>query len=280
MDLKEIIKKEIDTFINESATLMTERWSISDTVENAMQDIYNAIALDLRNVSPREITKTIYAYVNDIIINVFNKSINLYYVCYNCSDEKSCNIVYRDGAKYNNFDEKNNHLTLTIYLVNGEVIEDYSNVNIIHELEHIYQIIQGRKNNPHYNKLMNSAYEYASNVIDNKDKYTLDDYIVAKLIYYSNSHEQDAFMHEYYDDLKRNPALIHLKNSYTHKVFEQYMKDIEYFRSHMNDRALSLALNNYRLYGYTKNNFNIMLEKQSKRFEKKMRNVEKHFINK
>ena len=39
------------------------------------------------------------------------------------------------------------------------------------------------------------------------------------------------------------------------------------------------ALNKYRIFGYTKHNFKIMIDKGITRFQKKMNNIEKHFKN-
>lgn len=275
--MKEFIKEQIRHIVNETARLMTEKWSISDQVENTMEYVYSIIAKDLGKVTPVTITKKIFAYVNDIEIELFGEKIFLHYVCYNCTDDENCMLIYNNGVKYNNFSENDRQLTLTLYLVNGEIIENYSNGNIMHELEHIYQIINGRNNNPNFNKLMNSSYDYASKVISNENEYSQEDSIIAWLIYYSNSHEQDAFINEYYDELKRNFFYIHTMDSGAHKILKRYCKYIEYFKNNLANKHLISALNNYRIFGYTKKNFLIMLDKQYKRFVKKMKNVEKHF---
>ena len=46
-----------------------------------------------------------------------------------------------------------------------------------------------------------------------------------------------------------------------------------------NGSNLLSALNKYRIFGYTKHNFKIMIDKGVKRFQKKMNNIEKHFKN-
>lgn len=282
IDLKEIIRKELITFLNESANTITEKWSISDNIENNMDIVYDTISKDLGKASHINITDDIIAYYNEVELTIFdNKKVTLYYVCYNCRTDESCCMAYNHLEKQNGYEENENYLILTIYLVNGEIIENYSNANIKHELEHILQSIKGKENNPRYKELMNSAYHYASKVIksklDNEDVYTNDDYILARLIYYSNSHEQDAFINEYHNELKRNVLLMRMKNSNTHRILKEYKEDIKYFKNSLNDKNLLYALNRYRIFGYTKKNFQIMLDKQVKRFEKKMNNVEKHF---
>lgn len=273
-NIKEIIKQELISFLNESANIITEKWSISDDIETNMNNVYNTISKDLGKASHLNITNDIIAYYNETELTVFNdKKITLYYVCYNCRDEESCRIAYNCLEKQNGYEEKENYLILTIYLVNGEIIENYSNLNIKHELEHILQTIKGKENNPRYKELMNSAYHYASQVIqgrhENKNQYTNEDYILAKLMYYSNPHEQDVFVNEYYDELKRNILLMRMKNSNTHRILKEYKEDAEYFKNNLNNKNLLYALNRYRIFGYTKKNFQIMLDKQIKRFEKK-----------
>ena len=161
----------------------------------------------------------------------------------------------------------------------GQLIEEPSNKNLSYELEHILQISQGIKNNPRYDQLVNSAYNMASSVIadsENKNKF---DVIIAWLIYYSNKHEQDAFMNEYYQDLRNMKSLMNDKNSETHLRYNDYLKKVAIFKNNINNQTLLQALSQYKIYGYNVKNFQIMIDKGLHRFQKKMNNIEKHFKN-
>ena len=164
-------------------------------------------------------------------------------------------------------------------MVNGDIIEDFSNTNIKHELEHILQISKGKQNNEKYKSLVSDAYFMATNVLYNRDKHSHADYVIAKLIYYSDPHEQDAFMNEYYDSLKRNFHYLITKSSETHLRLKEYNELINYFNENITNSNLLSSLNKYRIFGYTKHNFKIMIDKGVKRFQKKMNNIEKHFKN-
>lgn len=285
-ELEDKIGNCIRTFLNESANYVNEAWSVSDSIEENMEIVYNAIGNDIGNARRTQINSNIQAFDNIVEITVFgSKRMPLHYVCYNCDSELTLKTFYNDLYARNGFNEEEDYLEITIYLVNGDIIEDYSNPNIKHELEHILQSIKGKENNPNYKELMDSAYHFASKILgstydgDDDNKYSENDIVVAKLIYYSNSHEQDAFMNEYHDELKRNVIRLYRKDTTIHSILNEYIECIDYFNSHLNDRNFLNAVNKYRLFGYTIKNFQIMLDKQLHRFKKKMNNVEKHFKN-
>lgn len=278
-DFKGIIHKEVVNFLNESARIITEKWSYSNTIDDYTEYIYDIVEKTIGNAEYHSLSNDIKLYVNEVNVEIYGIKMPFYYLCYNCRNEEACQNAHEHLDSKNGYNEKENYLIITIYLVNGDIIEDFSNTNIKHELEHILQISKGKQNNEKYKSLVSDAYFMATNVLYNKDKHSQEDYVIAKLFYYSDPHEQDAFMNEYYDSLKRNFHFIMTKNSETHLRLKEYNQLIDFFNRNLTNKNLMLALNKYRIFGYTKHNFKIMIDKGVKRFQKKMNNIEKHFKN-
>ena len=284
-DIKNIIQKglfnAIKDKINEREKLITEMWSYSDQMDNTMDYVYDILS---KNIHNGEMYKLDYGIGlrRGIIKNLtlFGiDDITFEYYIYECRDNETCRYIINNAFSENDYSENEKHLVVTFYTVMGQLIEEPSNKNLSHELEHILQISQGIKNNPRYNQLVNSAYNMASSVIadsDNKNKF---DVIIAWLIYYSNKHEQDAFMNEYYQDLRNMKSLINDKNSETHLRYNDYLKKVAIFKNNINNQTLLQALSQYKIYGYNIKNFQIMIDKGLHRFQKKMNNIEKHFKN-
>ena len=284
-DVQNIIKETLFNVlrdkINERENLVTEMWSYSDQMDKTIDYIYDIL---YQNISNSEMHKLDFGVglKHGIIENLtlFEiDGITFEYYIYECCDNTTCRYIINNAFYENNYSENEKYLVVTFYTVMGRLIEEPSNKNLSHELEHILQISQGTRNNPRYSQLIDSAYIMASNIIADSENRNKFDIIIAWLIYYSNRHEQDAFMNEYYQDLRNMKSLIDNKNSETHLRYNDYLKKAEIFKNNINTPELLQSLSQYKIYGYNIKNFQIMIDKGLHRFEKKMNNIEKHFKN-
>lgn len=277
------IRKRINRYLNEeikrNEKIITEKWPYYDKMDDMMHYVYNAISQNLPNGVIYNIYDGIWLKKGNIPnLCVFDiNHITLEYYVYVCSNDELCKLIIDEGYSENNFDEKNKTLTITLYTVLYQLVEEPSNKNLSHELEHILQISNGSKYNKNYSELIDNAYKQASEVISNSANYNPADILLAWLIYYSNPHEQDAFINEYYQDLRSNKQFINDEDSATHIKYKDYISKYEFFLNNIQGEKINNAIKRYGLFGYNLKNFQIMCEKGSKRFFKKMKNVEKHF---
>ena len=81
----ENVKKIISQKINESVELITEKWSISDEVDNFSDKILKDILLDIPNAKQEFIEEGLL-FVSNIIKNysICEQSFELNYYIYNC----------------------------------------------------------------------------------------------------------------------------------------------------------------------------------------------------
>lgn len=280
MNFKNHIKKEFQNILTENCKILTEKWSISDEVEEYYEKILNDITLDIPNSDTEKIDNGIVFHTNVLEnYHILEQTLQINYFIYNCSDIYLCDFVYDNGEKLNGYEENEKRLNITLYMVNGKWVEKYCEKNIFHEVEHILQINYGFKNNPNYTKLMSSSYDMANLILRSDNGYTKIDKAIAWVIYYSNSHEQDAFMQEYARELRRNPSLIMSKSSEIHQILRIYSYYAEYILDNIENIKVKNAIKRYKIYGYNVTNFKMMCTKQLNRFKKKMSNIEKNFKN-
>ena len=126
---------------------------------------------------------------------------------------------------------------------------------------------------------MSPAYDQANEVLRSETGYSKIEKALAWLIYYSNSHEQDAFMQEYARELRKNPSILFSKKSSTHDILNRYAYYTKYFLDNMENKDILNAIKLYKIYGYNISNIKMMCTKQLNRFKRKMNNIEKNFSN-
>lgn len=269
MILKEEVKQKI----------LTERWSISDKIEDGVEIIRDSVLKDYaNNAECHKIDNGIFLYMNNIPLSIFGIKVNLEYYYYYANDSDICDFIYENADKLNGYDEKNKTLYITLYSISGEIQKKYSYRNMVHEVEHLLQASYGMKNNLNYKKLTSDAYDHASKLIYSNNFGTYADKVIAYLIYYSDSHEQDAFVNEYYNEILHNIGVLYDNSAEMNRIYNLYKEYMyEYYKGIDNNIDFTKALNNYKEFGYNQNNFSIMLKKQLNRLEKKMNNVKKHF---
>ena len=283
MDLNEIrkhLKQEIQRMLIENTTLITEKWSICDKVDEYYDTVLEDIRLDIPNSQIEKIDNGLYFITNQITnYTILEQTFSINYYIYNCINQKYCDFIYQEGEKLNGYEEDEKILNITLYMVNNRWVDDYCEKNLSHEIEHIIQINYGFIKNANYKKLMSPAYDQANEVLRSENGYNEIEKALAWLIYYSNSHEQDAFMQEYARELRKNPSFLFSKKSSTHNILNHYTYYAKYFLDNMENKDVLNAIKLYKIYGYNLSNIKMMCTKQLNRFKRKMNNIEKNFSN-
>lgn len=274
-DIVKEVRKKINTSIVENRQFLNEKWSYSSDVEEESDKLIEAIQQNFLNCDSTKITKDIIIYVgeiNDYLI--FGDNITIQYYVYNCHNIEAINYLYNGGGYYQSgYAEDSKTLILTLYAVNNNLQKRLTKKETVHEVEHIMQSFYGKINTEKYTKLVTDIYTVANNILQNPNIHSKVDIIIAKSIYYSNSHEQDAFMQEYYQELKNNRFIQISKKGEIYAILKEYLNCYNFIIDKCSDNDLKV----YKYYGVTKNNLSKYINKQIKRFERKMKNIEKHF---
>ena len=269
------VRKRINKSIVENRTILDEQWSHSDEVEKECDALFEYLQYNFYKCDCERLTRNVVLFIGEVEnYKMFNSTIKINFYVYNTNSMEMVDYLYNGGGYYvNGYEEKINTLTITLYAINNILQQQIAKETLVHELEHIMQISYSLKNNINYKKLTSDIYDVASNVIRNQENYSQADCIIAYLIYYSNSHEQDAFMQSYYQELKSNRFAQVTRNSETHNILYTYQ---DYYKWLLNNQN-NVNLNLYKLYGVTYNNLSKYVGRQIGRFERKMKNIEKSF---
>lgn len=279
--MRKSVRDGVEDFLSGRRAMLHERWSYSDDMDDAMDYVFDEIAGAIQGgkAQVHDIGNGIALYKGSVPVSLFGiDGITLNFYLYDTPSDDACIYVHDNAERENHYDEGGRELTLTIYTVFGEMAEWLCRKNVSHELEHVLQVSKGHAGNANYRSLMDDIYYRACSVIrqyGNSDESI--PVVVARLIYYSNPHEQDAFMNEYYQDLKFMRQLVHDGKSEAHARYDDYCRKYRIVCSKRNSAELSAELKRYGIYGMSEGNFFLMLEKGIKRFKKKMGNIEKHF---
>lgn len=278
-NLKNVIKEEIDkTILEEGIKYLFEKWSHADEIDKAVEKVYDVIGNTSANADIYVVVKEkVELRVGTGNINLFGRDITLSYYMYVAKDNDAANFAITRCYSENNFSENDNELVVTVYTINGELLERSSSVNIYHEVERVFQIVKGKSNNKNYKELMDKSYERASNVRNGFLPSTWQGNNIAWLYYLSNPHEQDAFMNEYYYNLSHMRKNKYKAKSETEQVFQKYEELVVWYNQNKEDETVKKEVSAYRTTGMPKKNFDAMVSKGLKRFKRKMKNVEKHF---
>lgn len=277
-DKTEIVKKArkyINKSIVENRAILDEQWSHSDEVEKECDALFEYLQSNFYKYNCERITRDVVLFIGEIEnYKMFNSDIRINFYVYNANSIEIIDYLYNGGGYYvNGYEERDRTLTITLYAINNILQQEITKETLVHELEHIMQISYSMKNNTNYRKLTSDIYNTASNIIRNQENYSQADCIVAYLIYYSNSHEQDAFMQSYYQELKSNRFAQVTHNSETHNILSTYQEYYEWLLNNQNNVNLNL----YKLYGVTYSNLTKYVGRQIERFKRKMKNIEKSF---
>lgn len=275
-DIENILREALQ----EQEEYLFETWSHSDEIDDALEEVYDTVSKTIHLSDNKVIVKNkLSLRIGETEITLFGLNLKLFYFVYIAKDDATADYAIRECYEKNGIDENNQTLIITVYTVNGELLEPISNKRISHELEHLLQISKGKKNNRNFQNLMDLAYEKANNVISNSDRYNNIDLNIAWLYYYSNPHEQDSFVNEYYFDLCWMKEHYIDKNNETRKRLSFYEAKIEWYNENKTKPEVINAVQQYRTIGMPKKNFEVMIKKGLQRFERKIKNVEKHFTD-
>lgn len=279
LDLGKIIKEEAYRLVLDECTqYLFERWSHSDEIDSSVELIYKTIEETVADAEKTVIdSKALYVLQNSVCIELFGMDILLTYHMFVGNSYDVINFLVGNSAGENNFSEDTNELVVTIYTIDGNLVESVSNPNLYHEVEHVSQISKGKERNANYKEFMDNAYKIASSIISDAGKYSEAEEKVAWLYYYSNPHEQDAFVNEYYYNLSHMKEFLIGETNPTRKILKEYEKLVGWYDENKNGEDVVEAVLEYRKTGMPKKNFEAMIHKGLKRFKKKMANVEKHF---
>ena len=274
-EIAEEIRKKLNQTIVENRKLLTEKWSYSSDVEEESNKLIDILQTQFLNGCCEKITNDILLFIgklNNYVI--FGKPITVQFYAYNCASKELVGYLYNGGGFYiDGYKEEENTLILTLYAVKNKLQEGLTKKTIVHEVEHIMQSIYGMTNNEKYTKLVSDIYNVANEVLQEPNRYCQMDNIVANAIYYANSHEQDALIQEYYQDLKNNRFIQITKKAKIHVIMKFYYNCCDVIK----DNCTENDLKRYKIFGLKKSNLLTYINKQAKRLEKKIRNVEKHF---
>lgn len=268
---------ELKTLLSENARILSEKWSVCDKAEEYCDAILEEIRNNLPNSNTERVDKGILFH-EGVLKNfkIMEQTIQIHYYVYHCFIKNVADFLYEEGRAVNGYNEDDKILFLTSYMVNNQWVNEYCEKIVVHGTEHIIQINYGYSNNFKYKGFINSAYKQARDVLADGAGHSRIDMIVAKLIYYSNAHEQDAFMQEYAKELKHKLPFSKEKTE-TEKLLGTYEEYVEYILNNVKSPSVINAVKAYRPFGYTMSNFKLMCTKQLQRFKRKMKNVEKNF---
>ena len=271
------IQEAVNKVLKEQEEFLFEKWSHYEDLDNAVKYVYDAIGEIVPTIKNKEVIKNqIYYRDGQTKITVFGREMNLVFRFYIATSDKFINTMVNHCYCKNGISDDEKTIILTIYTVNGDLLEPMTNKTVSHELKHVLQISLGMNNNINYSSLGDLAFEHSADVLGSKES-TDTDRIIATLYYYSNEHEQDAFMEEYYKDLCNMRQSIQDKDSETHDRMRQYKGLIDWYYENKENQDVISAVASYRIHGMPKRNFETMINNGYKRFLRKMRNIEKNF---
>lgn len=259
--------------------LITERWSVSEEVDNAVEMIYNIIKNNMfKTKKGKQIFPNLYKNEDSADIVLFGHNIKLMYYIYNLTHDSAAFYIPKLNM-INNFSETKQTLTISVLATNWNLAEDYTYTNISHELEHALQFYKNKNTNPEFKTLTDDAYKFSASIADSPNLNNCQK-CLANIFYYSNYREQDAFVTEYYNEVKYNrDLLLNLRDSEIIHRFLYYKASIEYFQKKLSTTQMQNAIQQYERFGYNEKNIKLMIQKAYPRFMKKLNNIEKHFKN-
>ena len=255
---------------------INEKWSRSEEIDQAVEDVYNAIEQKMQQIKPQDLDKYTELYLGTCKCNIFDIDVWINFAAYNSINDDYTRKAIETRDVVNSFDEDRNIIFVTIYMSNGNVYDPLSTKNITHEVEHLFQSVMSKKDGKVYHNMATDEYNYAREIMDKVSDDDETKFMIAWLFYISNTHEQDALINEYYEDLKYRNQFIFDKDSQTHWILSRYKIFVTWLKN-LNNEELEQMLLPYRKFGYNRNVFLKMVQNGCKRFERKMKNIEKHF---
>lgn len=184
--------------MNEERTLNEEKSiskEVTDISRRIVSNIINHSAKQFMAVSPTLDWQ--YAEGNfDVDLSRYNISpIHVYYLIYKFESERDIPIFLKLNKKLSfdcSYDEETRQMVIITYVCNGYFAEDFEE-SVMHETTHMFQYGKGMEKRA-------SLYKNAIDLMQSPQSSQLERYI-GELLYHSFPHEQDAFVHQFFQHL-------------------------------------------------------------------------------
>lgn len=262
--------------INESKEHLHEHKSISQDVVDISKHIINFIVSDAVKEKPSYSEKTGLKFKENDITCTLSKfdmeDIHIYYLIYfidNASDIRWLQKHYDLNCSY---DEETREMKIITYVVIDTFAEDFEE-SVIHETTHMFQ----------YDKGMEKRKNLYDNCIElYQSSNTLESY-VGLLLYHTFPHEQDAFVHQFYQHLFDLNLDINDTTDYNaiicnHSRYGELLKFKNIILKNLNNEDVLQAITNL---GFNRITFKKRLLFSFSRFKKKLKNAcEEYYIQK
>lgn len=178
-------------------SLVVEKKGISDEVDKLANDVIEQIWNDSlskqRMFSPR--TK-LYYVDGSFKLDGFDGELSVNYVLYFFDTIESYNSNIDLMHDSSSFDDETKTMRVSTGLIDGELTYAIYE-EVYHELLHYFEYSKGMTKNV---DLYNKVSDFITKSVKPENDILLN---VAKLVYYSFPHEQDAFAHQFYGFLKK-----------------------------------------------------------------------------
>lgn len=267
----------INGIMDDRIALLLERWSHSEDVDRYVDYVYGKIK-EAGNTLEWKKTEypNLFVQSGKTDVTIFGIDLTLCFTVYFAFSHDAAKHAIERHNSGNSIDLDGKRLNIIVFVHNGEVVEAVSTPNIMHEIEHLLQISKGFKSKEDMHDIVNAAYHVAYSILIGGE-YGEEEKAVARLVYISNPHEQDALMNEYYYQLMHHEQFVGVRGGATIDTLKKYEEDAEWFLGNMYEPWMDALITRYRAVGLNRSVFGSMVRNGLHRFKRKMRNVEKHF---
>ncbi|MCD8207337.1 MAG: hypothetical protein LUD72_05305 [Bacteroidales bacterium] len=259
--------------ISRNIELITEKFSISNDVANAADQIYKDVSNEYAKCLYKKLQDGLYYREGQKDYDFWGHHLKVVFCIYDFTDQRVFDDIVDDIDFENEFNRKSMTMTISVVTLFGMVYKESTEDNVYHEMEHFYQWCMKKNTNPQWEALDNLAYSYANvNLQTSSDNIVR---MIAWIVYYSKPSEQDAFAHEYYVQSRNSMDNFRKRNTVIEQRFDYYKHLVKWLNENYNDPNVQFRLNQYRQYGYTPKNILTYANKGIKRFKEKIEHVRK-----
>lgn len=235
--------------------VLNEELAISATVSDEADRLKQLILNDAKN-RQTEKTENFSFKDGELTAKLFGINYKINYTVYNATD---CSHLrgYLDSAS----DTIKHTMSLNLLRVNGQPYQDYFDNSIYHELLHVFQYEQSKRN-ALSDPVMKSRYETIRNIFNDT---TLDETyrVFANALYASFDFEQDAMVHGLYGEMISMTDGVNWKGVLLRAKDYEYVYDISWCLD-------NLELFDSKRFGMTKEAFKHLIEDKLKMFKTKI----------
>lgn len=255
-------------------TLINEKLSISPKSEAFCQYILQSISDDIHNHTEKESNGRKYkegslTLSTDGFIEE-PEQLQIDYIVYKIRDMIDFNYMIRSGQYNLNSSADYDNGTINIVLCSTSLYDlQFADSTywgtVLHEVNHILQYASGFVKNKRIEKVIE---ELLSN---NKEIYQT----IGQLLYFLQTHEQDAFANSFYGTLCQNNIARTTSVDYVlqYSEFPRFLRLIEKFYSYPRQEVEEVL----KTYNIKPNNVRKLITKSKARFLKKLENVYKRY---